>query len=390
MSNRSYRLSESGAPRRSAGGCVLLASAIAIVGCQQDEIRSYTVPPVPSKVADTAPASDAATPAGEPTHRMLGAMIPGERQAWFFKLVAPIDQANQIADSVQQLLESVRLDPETRRPTWELPAGWTDEGPSGIRLTTLKSPPESGGLELTITGLGSAGDWDAAVVSNLNRWRGQMKLPPVDAAAIEENTQPLADATEGAVMVDIRGWFEGGSMSPPFAAGLPRATPAPQAAAVPPAPVRTPAAALSRDIAYKLPDGWVELPPNSMRIANLRTSEDQDAATVTASRFPAVAAMSDVLANVNRWRGQVGLAPIDQTEVDDSKQSIQVDGAEGQLVEMIGDENAILAAMLIRGGQVWFFKLTGTPDAANKQRDAFLTWIDSVRFESANTEEQDP
>ncbi|MEM8866263.1 MAG: hypothetical protein AAGF31_12025, partial [Planctomycetota bacterium] len=102
------------------------------------------------------------------------------------------------------------------------------------------------------------------------------------------------------------------------------------------------------------------------------------------------AAMSDVLANVNRWRGQVGLAPIDQTEVDDSKQSIQVDGAEGQLVEMIGDENAILAAMLIRGGQVWFFKLTGTPDAAKEQRDAFLTWIDSVRFKSANTEEQNP
>ncbi len=62
---------------------------------------------------------------------------------------------------------------------WDLPKGWTQEQGSGMRYASLK-PPVSGKLDVSVIVLpGEAG----GELANVNRWRGQIGLPPLDASA---------------------------------------------------------------------------------------------------------------------------------------------------------------------------------------------------------------
>ncbi len=62
--------------------------------------------------------------------------------------------------------------------TWTLPKGWTAQPASGMRLATILIPSGSGTMNASITEFG--GD----LAGNVNRWRGQIGLPPLQAAAI--------------------------------------------------------------------------------------------------------------------------------------------------------------------------------------------------------------
>ena len=62
-------------------------------------------------------------------------------------------------------------------------------------------------------------------------------------------------------------------------------------------------------INYPVPEGWLEFAPSSIRKANFKISNATGNAEVSVTVFP-----GDVggnLANVNRWRQQIGLSPID-------------------------------------------------------------------------------
>jgi hypothetical protein len=64
---------------------------------------------------------------------------------------------------------------------WTLPKGWTEGAGGGMRYATLK-PPVPGKVELSVVVLpGPAG----GELNNVNRWRGQIGLPPVDEAALD-------------------------------------------------------------------------------------------------------------------------------------------------------------------------------------------------------------
>ena len=70
------------------------------------------------------------------------------------------------------------------------------------------------------------------------------------------------------------------------------------------------------------------------------------------------------LANVNRWRQQLQLEPITDAELPDQSKHLQVDGREGDYVELLGPEDrkprkAMLAVMVKHGGKSWFIKLAG-------------------------------
>ena len=67
---------------------------------------------------------------------------------------------------------------------WDLPEGWTADPPSGMRLATFWISLDQKQVECSLTALGPRA---GGVVSNVNRWRGQIGLPPADAAAIESS-----------------------------------------------------------------------------------------------------------------------------------------------------------------------------------------------------------
>ena len=63
---------------------------------------------------------------------------------------------------------------------WALPEGWSEAAGSGMRFATLKAPVE-GELDISVVVLGGSAGGEAA---NVNRWRGQIGLPPLDEAAV--------------------------------------------------------------------------------------------------------------------------------------------------------------------------------------------------------------
>lgn len=310
------------------------------------------------------PATAPVKPTGDPTDRMIGAILPAEDRAWFFKVVGPIAELDSQAEAIQKFIRSIDIDGDL--PKWQTPDGWTELPQKGMRLATLQIPAGSKPLELSVIGLPLVDQWDAQVLSNVNRWRKQLMLEALTSDELAEATQPLSEIAEGAVLIDATGWYDGGSM-PPFAAGGARPSRPPVAAAPP--------AMRSSGLQYDAPAEWTEAPGSAMRKASLKTP---GGAEVTAFAFPAAGAMGDPLANVNRWRGEVGLAPTDAETLAKESETLPLLGSEGQYFELVGEKETTHAAMVERDGQVWFFKIRGPIEVVPAEREAFLGWLKSL------------
>ncbi|MEM1303460.1 MAG: hypothetical protein AAGG46_01100, partial [Planctomycetota bacterium] len=336
--------------------------------------------PKPSAAAVVEATGDGAA---DPTHRLLALIAEGKQQAWFFKLVGPLEQAGVQAEAVLGFYRSVTFG--DRGPEWTLPDAWTEAPAAGMRRATLTVEP---GLDISVIGLPLTGNWDAQLLDNLNRWRGQMALPPAAAAHETAGVTNLSDSARG-VLIDLTGKFSSGGMSAPFASapfagGAAGAVPKPASPPAPPAAIGT--------IAFEAPGAWIDLGATSMRKANLKTSDAADAAEVRAMSFAAFGQMGDPLANVNRWRNIVGLGAATAAEVDELGQPVTIAGEPAVLFEIIPDEaersaatKSITAAMQTRDDKVWFYMLTGPPETVAAERPRFDEWLASVRFDSTGS-----
>jgi len=62
---------------------------------------------------------------------------------------------------------------------WTAPAGWKEIAGSGMRVATFELPKADGKAEVTVVALpGDVG----GELANVNRWRGQLALPPIAQA----------------------------------------------------------------------------------------------------------------------------------------------------------------------------------------------------------------
>ena len=86
------------------------------------------------------------------------------------------------------------------------------------------------------------------------------------------------------------------------------------------------------------------------------------------------------LANVNRWRDQIKLKPIDAEQLKKDAKEDKVGALAATYVKLVGADNSILGFMVERGNQVWFFKMTGPKELVEKQEAAFVDFCRSVEF----------
>jgi hypothetical protein len=172
----------------------------------------------------------------------------------------------------------------------------------------------------------------------------------------------------------------------PKAPAAPAVAPAPEA---PKAPVAMPATASMQAEAAtfgqpkwaELPAGWSAGAPNAMRkgswsVAGPGGSKGEVAVTV----FPGN--VGGTTANVNRWRGQLGLAPATEAEVTAAAQPGKVGAVAGQLFrfDSTDGQKAMVALMVPKDGSTWFFKFMGDRDAVNAQTAAFLKFLASSQL----------
>lgn len=71
--------------------------------------------------------------------------------------------------------------PRPEKPRWTAPAGWKELPGNGMRAASFVLPPGSGKAEVTVVAFpGDAG----GELANVNRWRGQIALPPITAGQL--------------------------------------------------------------------------------------------------------------------------------------------------------------------------------------------------------------
>ena len=105
-------------------------------------------------------------------------------------------------------------------------------------------------------------------------------------------------------------------------------------------------------------------------------------AEVTVSIFPGEA--GGLVANVNRWRKQIGLDELPATQIN-ALPEVSIGNLKGKLVDITGPAappvpNRILGAILKREADSLFFKMRGPSDFVGEQRSVFETFLKSIKF----------
>jgi hypothetical protein len=134
-------------------------------------------------------------------------------------------------------------------------------------------------------------------------------------------------------------------------------------------------------IKWKTPDGWTEVPPSSMRFASFNAAAPNggkvDISIVT---FPGDGG-SDA-DNVNRWRKQIGLAPIDNKEIANLVRPVSVGDSQFSALDMTSAAARVIAAWTRRDGRSWFFKMSGPVPALEHEKPKFFDFLRSIGFHS--------
>ena len=155
----------------------------------------------------------------------------------------------------------------------------------------------------------------------------------------------------------------------------PVVAPAAQMADTPVATARGPG------LTWTAPAGWTAKPLGAMRKGSFTVpGEGGASADLSITAFPG--AVGGDLANVNRWRGQVGLAPIAEGELAAAITTIKAIGLTVSLVDLPSADPAqtrILGAMVPYQGAMWFFKLTGPGALVGAAKPAFIDFLKTVK-----------
>jgi len=149
------------------------------------------------------------------------------------------------------------------------------------------------------------------------------------------------------------------------------------------APVPTAAAGALR---WTTPAGWAEQPASGMRVGSfLVTGKNGNQADVSVVSLSGEA--GGMLANVNRWRDQIGLPALDEAALKKNVKEIAPGGRRMFLVDFTSRDNLILdkfkkrvlAAVWPDGETTWFIKMMGEEATVEEARPALLKFLESLK-----------
>jgi hypothetical protein len=403
-----------------------LMALLAMGGCRKPEITTYTAP---KDVAPTMPGLPAATPSNTSGQ-------PGASSA-----------------------AAIR---------WRLPTGWQDQGANNIRLgNILVTDAQGQRAEMTVTRFEGDVGGDLA---NVNRWRGQLQLAPIDDAALSQaiihrdypsghmdivefaSDAPIAGAPQKTRMMvawlkkpDATWFFKLTGADPlvaaqrdafdaflrsvefshsapatasnptpqlpdghpPISSGSVSASPAQNTPAAPtpgttansPAPVgpaappmsmagaTLPATAVtsSNALLWTAPADWTEKPLGPVRKGSFAVrGADGAEADLSITAFPGD--VGGLLANINRWRGELQLPPLAEAELSANTTTVTARGSDSlrfTVVDFAGSPGSTptrtLGAIVPVGSDTYFFKFKGPDAVVAAQKNAFLAFLETVK-----------
>jgi len=193
--------------------------------------------------------------------------------------------------------------------------------------------------------------------------------PARDGLELPEGHPPLSDAAEGAP------GDAGGGMTP----GMPAVDGGRMVddGTLPAAKEQT-----DTRLTYTVPDGWREGPGSRMRVATLFHGQGEQQWEM--SIIPLGGGAGGMLANINRWAGQVGAERWAPDDLDDRAEPVPVGGEPGTYVQLRGPNEAIVGAIVPHDGMNWFFKARGPVANMDAVIAGFKTFLQSVQWREAD------
>ena len=343
-------------------------------GCgRREQIKTYLVPKPEIVYRDNhAPPSD----------RILAAIVLREQTGWFFKISGANDFVNAQTEDFQAFIRGLQFSEERDKPLrWKVPSGWTEKPGAGMRYATIQiDSSEDKPLEMTVIPLPvTAGNQEAYLLSNINRWRNELGLESIGPQQLSDAIEPIDVAEAEAWIMNTGGRLQpNATRSPPFAS-MNRS--APRTPRTPPRDIK---------ITYELPPGWergqqvVSRGGITIRFdAAFEVVDENQRVEVTVTKFPTN--MANPLRNINRWRSQIGLSSIADAELEALLQSTVVDNSDAHRIEMTSSEDVeqretIIAVIVKKTDYVWFIKLRGDFDLVGRERSHFDDFLKSIQF----------
>jgi len=323
--------------------CCLVLFVLALAGCDTEEIRTAKVPKPP--------------PAPPTDMRLLAAVInhppaPAKaREQLYVKMLGlAVDVAKQ-GEKFDAFVNSLAIGDKTK---WTAPEGWepfrpmAGAGPkplASFRVGNGKVAPKVTVYKFTTV---------SPLLENVNRWRKKdLGLKPLDEKALAAEAKPIKAGKHDGDRVDMIGPGITEEPDDPMPAG--------------PMPVE-----------YKTPDGWKETGGRGgfvpiLMAFSMAGGREKDEVTITQLGGGG----GDVLGNVNRWRGQVGLGGLDKAP---PPGAVAVGGVDGTRYDFVGPDRAMYLVLVPGGGRTWYFKLMADKAVAARHKDAFDAFLKSVKF----------
>jgi hypothetical protein len=319
---------------------------------------------------------------------------------------------------------------------WTLPDGWSEKTPGQMRVASFTVTGTNGeGADVGVIPLPTSGQ----EIQLVNMWRQQMQLPALtneitaETVSVGGDSAKFFDIASDALLIDGKfrarilvaelkrgetSWFfkmtgEDAFVesqkenflqflkSVSFAENVPAlnaASPVPgtslgnQNFLVPNANTTVIGGANSngKNSFWTIPVGWQQLQPSSEFLLAEFSINGINGANADVNVAELAGEGGGLLANVNRWRGQLGLPPLAQ-EDEFSKIVSSIDSSNGkiQLVDFTGTNSKtgkparLVGAVVPENGQTWFYKLMGDEQVVALQKDAFIKFVQSAKYPNA-------
>jgi len=305
--------------------------------------------------------------------------------------------------------------------TWTTPSTWQELAPTSIRIGNfiVRGSGEAKAETAIFSFPGSVG----TELDNVNRWRNELKLPPIEQDKIvsepvtidslpgklyeingaSNSTVAASLPRDGATwFIKMRGdkdvvasaepvfrdflktiHFSGGAIETPHEAPLETAAANPHGDLT--GAAAAPSGSPGDQPNWAVPANWTEKPPGPMLLKSFAATDSSGkAATVTISSFPGD--VGGTFANVNRWRGQMGLPPVEQDKLDSVTHPLDTSGGKATMVDFTGTDSKtgqpgrLVAVALPHGGSTWFYKLFGDASAVEQQKETFVKFVQTVQY----------
>ncbi len=284
--------------------------------------------------------------------------------------------------------------------SWTLPAGWRETPPGQVNLAAFNIQSAAGqDAQVTVAALPYLAGREKDIV---NLWRGQLGLSELDAdqarevlrdLPINDEQAKLFELTSGdaakpdkilTVMIHRPGasWFyklSGDTVTVEaqrtafidFIKSVKLDESATSAAAAP-----ANVGSGGSEFAKVAPKDWQVLPAGQMQLAKFAVPDVQGAkAQVSVSMFDNDT--GGTLANVNRWRGQIGLGEITAAQLSEVSSPLDAKLPRAVLISLTNNDQQIIGAIVPRGGQWFFYKMMGSAPAVVAQKEAFVRFAAS-------------